>query len=153
MCWFTLDMAYSKPKTTEEDLTVIKFLRKNSNGDLLSPYYKYKYELDQQTEKVPLIAEYNVSEAFSPEVPVINKGYHSFEMPKRIESNKHSIEEYTLHYDKDEKSTWTCVFLSEAPYVCVIPKGTQYYQNDEHEIVSETIIVKEPLMFLTETNE
>lgn len=147
MCWFTFNMAYSKPKTAEEDLTVIKFLRKNSDGDLLSPYYPHKYVLGEQAENVPLIVEYNVSEAISPEVPVIHKGYHSFEFPKRIEFNTHSIEEYILYYDNNEKSTWDCVFLSEAPYVCVIPKGTQYYLNDEHEIVSETIIVKEPYNF------
>lgn len=132
-------MAYSKPKTAEEDIMVIKFLRKDSDGNLLSPYFKHKYELDKQAEKVTLMPEHGDDE----EISVINDGYHSFEFPKRNEINNHSPKEYILYYDNGEMSAWSCVYLSESPYVCVIPKGTQYYLNDEHEIVSETIIVKE----------
>lgn len=152
MSWVAYDKAYVEPKTAKDDMLVIKFLLKNSNGDLISPFAHYKYELGKQTEKISLFVDTFFSPAYS-----IRLGYHSFEYPKKIkEKDTLSFADCLLHYSRFSKKktvVWTKVYNSEAPYVCVIPKGAQYYLNDKHEIVSETIIAKEPFMYQWETIE
>lgn len=131
MCWYTFYKACLSPKIAENDMTVLKVLRTDSDGYLSGPFYRYKYELGKQNEYVQLIC--NNSE--------IKNGYHSFELCENAEMTDYSI---SLHYANKPKITWVKSFLSETLYKCIIPKGTKYYLNEGHNIVSETIIVKEP---------
>lgn len=59
----------------------------------------------------------------------INEGYHSYETLDRVKKD-------TTFCDKDRR------FIVK----CIIPKGSEYYVNGDHEIVSSSIIVTDKIV-------
>ena len=58
----------------------------------------------------------------------------------RIDAGYHSYN--TI--EKAKEDTW---FGNEIVVKCIIPKGTEYYINDDNEIVSSTIIVTDQIVY------
>ena len=58
----------------------------------------------------------------------------------RIDAGYHS-------YDTIESAKVTRFYLNEVVVKCIIPKGAEYYINDDGEIVSSTIIVTDQIVY------
>lgn len=151
MCWSTYHYKNTQPLIAETDIKVLKFFISNEMG-LTSPYYNYSYTIGVLCPKVKLIC-YGASLLLDTYCAgTIFDGYHSYQDEQcsilcdiDCDDNATLILDYEDHIIRkfngpinDPKYTL---------YECVIPKGTKYYVNEHHEIVSETIIVKKPAKY------
>ena len=67
----------------------------------------------------------------------IEEGFHSYSAEKT--SIRCSINDSVLRLDSENKIGFDVYFYKPAILICVIPKGTTYYENKNGEIVSEEI--------------
>ena len=99
---------------------------------IISLFKKYKYipYKKQQTIDLKPIKIYNSindPENYKNVYYKINAGYHS--------------------YSTIEKAKEYLFFGNEVVIKCIIPKGTEYYINNDNEIVSSTIIVTDQIIY------
>lgn len=145
MLWNTKIKKNAQPLTAEEDIKAIMFMYIDGD-DLRQAPWQILYSIDEVSPKIDVACDKYCDIFF------IEDGYPSYQYGEVTLKNQ----TYIIHNGDDEYGwVFDCIYgnLPVKPYECVIPKGTKYYINETHEIISETIIVKEPLMFLTETNE
>ena len=64
-----------------------------------------------------------------------------FDQGYRIDAGYHSYG--TIESAKEKRFYW-----EEAVVKCIIPKGTEYYINDDNEIASSTIIVTDQIVYI-----
>ena len=120
MC-FTVHPYHPKAKVAKRDIVCYKAGYKYRGGRVFMPYFQmdYSYQLGKTQPKVKLMPV-----RLSNEDLAIQAGYHSY-------SNKKELRGW--------KSDPIVVSVK-----CIIPKGTEYYYNPEdREYVSETLVVKE----------
>ena len=118
MC-FNIHSKHKEAKTAKTDITCYKVLKVFLGIELESPYYEFKYVLN---EKV-------FSEIHVTDLSKILKGLHSY-------SNK----KMATH----ERAEW--YYPNFRVFEAVIPKGATYYYNpDAQEYVSDQIIITECL--------
>lgn len=144
MCWTTKIMENTTPITADEDIKVVKILEVNSLGEMYSPYMYMAYHYDVAFPVEKLIPYHqthcNISSWY------INEGYHSF-ADCRIQLKEMDLSGYYQYSNNNDGSVmydWLEGNERIIPFECIIPKGTQYYLNEDNEIVSETIILKKP---------
>lgn len=163
MCWETRNKA--EKKIAEKDIDSFKIVFARINGNILSVYNNYTYELG---------SEYIMSEDINVlyhEYPVyyeINEGFHSYD-PNIVSINYHkdefcipdyynvprnlllSYQELKFHNaiilsDKNDNFFLDTYSLQDGFDVtekimrCKIPAGSEYYENEHGEIVSNRII-------------
>ena len=135
MC-FTINKNNPKALTSDHDVLCFKILL-SDNGSIESPTQTHTYSIGELQNIVKLIPKNN---PISSELPTIECGYHSFISIERLKTSwLYGYLLITLH------NVYSIV-IGE----CVIPKGYQYYINQETgEFVSESIILKK----LYENNE
>lgn len=133
MCWFTTTKEFCQIRTTEEDIPVYKFLKRDGN----TPYQTYPITFGVKLPKEVI----DIDHFFSP--PSVTHGYHSYSTSVRIinEFNKIHAFERTIG------NGWLISFPHfVACYKAYIPKGTKYCINERNEIVSETLVVLDEII-------
>lgn len=109
-------------KIAQEDIICYKWLRTPSSGELISPYYRYIYNIGEKQPIKKLVLEIYKPEIYKQGkegtlVYCIEEGYHTRNVPRSLN------------------------------HICIIPKGTAYIDGLENGIegeynrVSETLIV------------
>lgn len=134
MCWF-IDKNKILPLVANEDIEVIKIVRKNGE----TPFHNYVVAFNERLPKVSIVPQYGSRLA------MIEVGYHSYSKKIVITEQLATFTVLALNsfcnYQKD------CCF-----YKAYIPKGTTYYENDNGEIVSESLFVTDDVMQLDDLN-
>ena len=140
MCWSINKIeCESNPekyhKIAEEDITVYKFGVQNSNIFLSIYQTNFWYEPNKSNKLIKLEwLEFN---------QVIREGYHSYSGECKIDNINivHDPNVFKI-YSKDKKNNKYVInaYVHEKIGVFIIPKGTEYYENEKGEIVSSTII-------------
>lgn len=164
MCWKTKKLPEKKVAT--EDISIIKVVAKNEDSDVIVPYYMlgtYKYKLGEEYKtRIGLIGEHIT---YREEMPVyfIEKGFHSYskDMCSYSKDKDAFGKEYIaitkpnlecamfgtrIHNELDKTSINKFGLFKEYEPVVVsgyVPKGSEYYLNEEGEIVSDKIVLKE----------
>lgn len=131
MCWVNKWEAHKK--IAKEDMIVYKVVLDNNN--VIASYYKnYMYLIGKLNPKVELEAIKN-SSIIDPDTVtyVISKGYHSYR--------------HKLKFDKDYQVIWGINIyyrsLNCCIATCIIPKGSEYYESSDGQVVSNQLIIKE----------
>ena len=113
--------------------SIFKFkFGKNKIIQLISLFKRYKYipyKKQQIIDLKPIEVYFNTcnSEEYFDQGYMIDIGYHS--------------------YDAIEIARKNIYFGNEVVIKCIIPKGTEYYINNDNEIVSSTIIVTDQIVY------
>lgn len=131
MCWMC---SKAEKKIVEEDIKVFK-IGESHGGMFYSMYKGFKYQLNKL---------YSINIRINKDddgVFVGSKGFHSYDP---------FIANLEI-YDKDVFPRWVVyagvrkLDVGNIGYVkaeCVIPKGSEYYENENGEIISNQIIIK-----------
>lgn len=138
MCWF-IDKNKILPLVANEDIEVIKVVLKNGK----TPFLNYIVAFNERLPKVSIVPQYGSRLA------MIEAGYHSYSkkivITEQLATFTVTSSVLTLNgfcdYQKD-----SCF------YKAYIPKGTTYYENDNGEIVSESLIVTDDVIPLDNLN-
>ena len=149
MCW--TGYLLSDRHIADKDITVYKII--THNGQFYSGYYTYfGYSVGNT---------YHVTGGLYPHIIHkdsqycrIEQGFHSYSTKTRLvlKLNRDCKSHHAIVYVNDlttsidgydERCSGRKIFLM----VCTIPKGSQYYENKEGEIVSDTIHVKDIISF------
>ena len=99
---------------------------------LISLFEKYlyiPYKKQQCIDLKPIVVSYN---------PYGVEGFE--DIGYKIDAAYHS-------YDTIERALKSIFFADEVVVKCIIPKGAEYYINDDNEIVSSTIIVTDQIVY------
>ena len=135
MCWKTSKRPYKQ--VAHENIEVIKFIGKNLDEELITPYQKMPITLNKACGEVSL----------EDEAKSITKhyGYHTY--------NPHSIHFCIISgwmFIRTNKQAFDLDYWYQQPssvmkemYLakCVIPKGSTYYENEFGEILSSNLII------------
>lgn len=136
MCWIGKNAC----KIARRDIVVYKI------GDIYkniftSLYQNYVYEIGKINKDVVLVPDmrYNVNGVFRIEDPLcaIYRGYHSYTSISMPYSGL-SLYSRTIYLGKRPHSMWLRNYYYLATFI--IPEGSNYFENDEGEIVSSNII-------------
>ncbi len=124
MCW----TSFKSPvrRIAEQDITCYKVIFVAENK-VISYYQEYEYEFEKlYTTEISNVAENGY-------VFIIIQGFHSYEHCPKINSEGIESENGTVYkfYNMDTIDTVRCI----------IPKGSEYYINENGEIVSNAIII------------
>lgn len=125
MCWLSKEKPIKK--VTIEDKTVYKLL----TPDLRAPFkpFRYYYNEKQIEEELKIRTRYDFN--YKKSIFEITKGYHSY--------SKESV----ISKMKQINEIWIGKYLRI--FVCIIPKGSIYYENSDCEVVSSNIVIKKEL--------
>ena len=140
MCWYTCKKEHLQKKTAESDIKVIKILMRGANGKFYSPYHSMRYPIGKVRHSVidnPVCYEHynawnirNGLHSYSTEIKfVVDVHYRLCIMPK--EGSERNRLDYWYWYPEAE------AVIFEA----VIPKGSEYYENEGGEYVSSQLKV------------
>lgn len=113
MCWATT----YKPMKQQSDIDIVVY--KILCSCMISPFCGYRYKYDQIQPLVNLEIDY----AKFCDIWEINEGYHSYETIDAVRNAKWNLD-------------------SSYIYERIIPAYTDFYVNENGEIVSSTLIVK-----------
>lgn len=121
MCWISSKKPIKKVAT--EDITVYKLL----SFDLRAPFIHYRYFYAEKQKEIEL----KITERYDPysRLHIIEKGYHSY--------SKLS----TIKFIQKTNQNWMPLEI----FICTIPKGSVYYENENDEVVSSNIIINRKL--------
>lgn len=120
MCWATSKLP--KKCIAKKDIHVYKIIQEHDHEICFSLIKNYPYYYDKlyTLEKEIRIYEDNI----------IKEGYHSYASFSKV------IKEH---------KRWYMLTMSNIKIVqCIIPKGSTFYKNEDKEIVSDAIIIKNP---------
>ena len=138
MCWIGRKGEAIK-RDAKRDIEVFKIIYKTINGRYKSYYWNFEYKKNEVNQ-----GELRVANC-SPEITNILSGFHSYKSldmlnnrginicVKPIKGSGETIDYVYSIYEKDK--------LIIAKFI--IPKGSEYYENQNGEIVSNQIIFKE----------
>lgn len=145
MCWTTENSSYTKIRTAEKDIEVFKIVNLSLNPLDTEEYLFYSVYKHFQYK---IGGKYNCEIGEIGEVDrlfYINEGIHSYSKKvKIIHCNDYIDDYYTSAICVFHNNIKLDYFYYKPIYVklkCVIPKGSQYYENEHGEIVSNTIKV------------
>lgn len=135
MCWKITKKDFDKNpesyhKIADEDIFVYKI--GEEKGGKFFPFYMshFAYYANSLNEEIKLFCKISLSEDGTYE-KIINKGYHSYSGRDMVFVSINSdVFLSTIFYQF--KTLSICKFI--------IPKGTEYYENDKGEIVSSQLI-------------
>lgn len=134
------------PFIAEEDIVCYKFLRKNTNGTLISPYREFKYKLNEIVTSALLIEYNQFPSTFS---------YYDVDGVKTSYTSTYSVEE-GLHSFVHIKTAQDAALSMVGLYIddeyivakCIIPKYSMVYKGlfNEHEsYASNQLVITEIL--------
>ena len=131
MCWY----GKNKPRIATEDIKVFKIFEYTSENKILSPIMPMEWKKGELAPRL-------LFPDFEDNLITINEGYHSCRDLK-IQKSYYLTYPYKFirgffvsPIDKTQIMSQRDNFIM---LICIIPKGTKYYENDRGEIVSETI--------------
>lgn len=145
MCWSSNKNPI--PQIAEKDIEVLKICRQfdfQKSNDCASSYYaSYLYRIDVETTRIPLKVNKRRQRHTTTFGYIINEGYHSYD-PDKVKLNIDKFGDVkVICYDEVEGEYCDLGYFSRFPnlvkLLCIIPKGTTYYENVRGEIVSECI--------------
>ena len=150
MCWEINKWAYTQNtkkyrKVADKDIFVYKIGYKDGNG--FSPYYRdeFIYNANMPNEEIKLYV--NSSQVFDFRV---DEGYHSYSGKCELIKSFYDICVYPKFYNE------RCLdyYDFDDPFIgeFIIPTGTEYYENEEGEIVSSNIIWTGKIKYLININ-
>ena len=119
MCWNAVSDKDLEKKIAKKDIICFKVLQKSIHKYMISIYFNYRYK---RMVRQPFIS-------IDEPITSIHNGYHSY---------------------KDTKSLFDSILVYPNQRICyfIIPEGTEYYENSNGELVSETIIYKKPMSII-----
>ena len=142
MCWSINKIRYEKHpemyhKFAFTDMTVYKI--GHSALGVFIPYFKrgYLYEAKKMYKKIKLKKEEDFLSFF------IDEGYHSYSEDCFYHYDKHTIMIYNKTYIINSFKSFVINYINKYNNdvgIFIIPKGTEYYENEDGEIVSSNII-------------
>lgn len=146
MCWYISENSFIKNpekyhKIAVKDIVVYKFgnVKEKVFSSSFFSLFPYKPDVINEHEELSYIkmgkGKYRER--------MINKGYHSYSGECKIDNINivHDPNVFKI-YSKDKKNNKYVInaYVHEKIGVFIIPKGTEYYENEKGEIVSSTII-------------
>lgn len=143
MCWSS---KYVKKLIANRDIKCWKITRQYENNHVRSLYFYMKYLLNKEYSLGQSI--YVRQSSFFNAKYEINQGFHSyFSKPKLIViKDEFNVKVNGIIVDRIYYSPLVISNHSIHIAECIIPKGSVYYVNDSHEIVSDKIIIKNVLV-------
>jgi hypothetical protein len=118
----------STPKVAEKDIVCYKYLIR---GRLAPFHLDFRYKLRKLNKPIKLVKDVVMSQSEANYIKneyiiceIVNEGYHSYK----------TFEKAVYHN------------IAQKVYECIIPAGTQYYENHD-EYVSENIIIRKRLFW------
>lgn len=157
MCWIG---KRSDKKVAKTNIGVQKVLmmRDKDVDRFLSPY-RYEVYTANEEKKHTIVVSDNIVDELKEDLIRIDIGLHSYSRECKIEKTQRRQQNTTMNflivYPKNYKNKLfggTHTYFDSIVYSlrrmpvmvkAIIPKGTTYYENDNGEIVSEKLIVKE----------
>lgn len=144
MCWSINRISSPQANVSDEDVRVYKVLHYNYPDRLTSPYMGKEYNIGETysvgSSQFYLSTYYNL-------YWYIDVGFHSYATDVFFERCGYKGMGSFL-VKNFERETRNPVVVGAYPYSnnlkvfeCHIPAGTQYYINDDNEIVSESIVI------------
>ena len=143
MCWRINKIRYKKHpemyhKFAFTDMTVYKIGRRPlGDSQFFIPYFKggYLYEAKKMSKKIKLKKEEDFSSFF------IDEGYHCYSEDCFYHYNNHAI----MIYNNNIKSFKSFAIKdvnnnNNDVGIFIIPKGSEYYENEDGEIVSSQLV-------------
>lgn len=134
MCWVS---SQAVKQVAEEDIKVFK-IGERYEGMFCSMYKGFKYQLNQLYTSCCIDIEFqDYNDRF-----VGSRGFHSYDPSMAyLEISKNVIPRWSVRTRQGALDFDT----GDANYVkaeCIIPKGSEYYENEWGEIISNQIIIK-----------
>ena len=152
MCWEINKWAYTQNtkkyrKVADKDIFVYKIGYKDGNG--FSPYYRdeFIYNANMPNEEIKLYV--NSSQVFDFRV---DEGYHSYSEECYVrECITDNIDIYSPVSEKiNNFDNYDEIYEQFAIGKFIIPKGTEYYENEDGEVVSSNIIWTGEFKYITD---
>lgn len=128
MCWSTKDKNYATPILAEKDFKVYKVLVVTGDS-ILSPCHSFEWELGVLYEEDIKVNTTGVEVLETK----INDGFHSLRFPPICKDDSWCI---------GDKELFGCV-THDIVFEAIIPKGSVYFENEDGEIVSTALKLKE----------
>ena len=125
MCWYTKNKNNAKPIVAEKDVKVYKVLTMEGDS-ILSPCQYFEWKLG-------LLYRENIKADTTGLETYINNGFHSLKFPPVHKDGFWCIGDSKLF----GRFTYDVVFEA------IIPKDSVYYENEDGEIVSTALKLKE----------
>lgn len=137
MCW----IGKGPVKIAEKDIIVYKLGHVfKSSGVFSSLYHGYNYHpkgLNKEVNLVPIVCGRKLSQLPSSCLGIIYSGYHSYRsISLSFMGLGSSSRIIFLGNIKDRISIWNGYYVA----TFIIPKGSEYYENENGELVSSNII-------------
>ncbi len=135
MCW----IGKCDVKIAEQDFYVYKIGRVSDKG-FSSLYQNFIYipgVLNEEVKMSPIIHNYNIHELMKDYYGMIYEGYHSYKDIAMPYSDL-GLHSRTIYLGKIAENIRLNNIYSIATFI--IPKGSEYYENNNGEIVSSNII-------------
>lgn len=135
MCW----VGKCDVKIAKRDFYVYKLGRVSDRG-FSSLYQNFIYipgVLNEKVKIIPIIYNYSIYKLLKDQYGIIYEGYHSYRDIAMPYSDLHSCYR-TIYLGKIAESIRLHNIYSIATFI--VPKGSEYYENDSGEIVSSDII-------------
>lgn len=147
MCWETKTILKPIKHKAQKDIQAKKVLRICHNGDLSSPFF-------EMMKWVPE-TQYTISEGLNlinvfPKnvfniVWRIDEGFHCYSMNNKVGLNK--IGSIVVKKGSNYVTSMFNDFSDLKVFEVIIPQGSTYYENEDGEIVSDNMILKNELLF------
>lgn len=140
MCWTSETL---KKRIATEDIKVFK-IGENHGGMFYSMYKYFKYQLNQLYTSYIDIEFQDCNDRF-----VGSRGFHSY--GPSIVHLEISTKNVIPRWEVSARQRRLDFYTGGVDYVkaeCVIPKGSMYYENEDGEIISNQIVIKnvEPIL-------
>ena len=141
MCWRINKIRYKKHpemyhKFAFTDMTVYKIgLRPLGYSQFFIPYFRgYLYEAKKMSHKIKLKKEEDFSSFF------IDEGYHCYSEDCFYHYNNHTI---MIYNNINSFKSFVTKYINNNNNdvgIFIIPKGSEYYENEDGEIVSSQLV-------------
>ena len=146
MCWEINKKKFNKKpekyrKVAKKDIEVYKIGFEEDNG--FSPYYRqdFIYKANSLNDEISLHMDSRHDECYC-----IDEGYHSYSGECGIINSFYDIGVYSKNDNEKQFDFYQCDTIGKF----IIPKGTEYYENEDGEIVSSNIIWTGKIKYITD---
>ena len=136
MCWIG---RLKDRRIAEKDVTVYKILSKDMDGNYTAPYRHTRYAIGKKY----MVEVKPYHSGFSYDNCHIHEGLHSFSGNCLVQYGS-TVDAY-IYNERVQFLYSINVCLTSLAVIakCTIPQGSEYYQNEHGEIVSEELIINE----------
>lgn len=147
MCWISRNELTKL--IADKDIECYKNFRLNDIILKQKSIFKFKFGKKKITQIISLFRGYKYI-PYKKQQIIDLKPIEVFYYPYSF--NNYKITGYKIDagyhsYDAIERAKRSMFFRDEVVIKCIIPKGTEYYINNDNEIVSSTIIVTDQIVY------